>query len=151
MIDYLPAGVPLALYGRGPNWIYAALALLAHPAALHLFDVRLGWVPPARLCLGRPGPAAPVLVAVHARTGHTRIECTLPASYVDYTEAKGLSVPRVPAEHGAILSGKLPNWLLTGLALAYRQAPWLAVYQPPLGGAVVVHSTGGEPPLGSVV
>ena len=151
-IDYLPEGVPLALYGRGPNWLYAALALVAHPSELSQFDPRLGWVSPVPLRLGIPDPDAPLLRAsVHAAAEHARIEFSLPASYIDYEEAEGQVSPCVSPERGVVLSGKLPHWLWTGLALAYRQAPWLAVYQPQVGGAVVVHSPAGLPPLGSIL
>jgi CRISPR-associated protein Csx3 len=151
VVDYLPPGVPLGLYGRGPNWLYAALALLAHPAELRQFDVRLGWVLPAPIKVGRPSPYAPLQVAVYAETDYTRLEFSLPRAYIDYLEAEELFVPLIPLEQGVVLSGKLPHWLLTGLALAYRQARWLAVFQPPLGGAVVVHSQGDTPAVGSIL
>lgn len=48
--------------------------------------------------------------------------------------------PPVPIGAGIVLSGKLPHWLYTGLALTYHAAPWLALYQPQLNGAVIVHS-----------
>lgn len=151
VIDYLPDGVPLGLYGRGPNWLYAALALLAHPAELYQFDGRLGWVAPAPVKLGRPAADAPLQSAVHHKLDHTRLEFGLPRDYVDYLEAEGLCVPHVPLEQGVVLSGKIPHWLLTGLALAYGRAKWLAVYQPQLNGSVVVHSQIGTPALGSVL
>jgi CRISPR-associated protein Csx3 len=151
VVDYLPQGVPLGLYGRGPNWLYATLALLAHPAELCQFDVRLGWVLPAPIKVGRHSPYAPLQVAVYAETDYTRLEFSLPRAYIDYLEAEELFVPLIPLEQGVVLSGKLPHWLLTGLALAYRQARWLAVFQPPLGGAVVVHSQGDTPAVGSIL
>lgn len=42
VLDYLPVGEPLALYGRGPNWLYAAVAVHALPSPFYLFDARLG-------------------------------------------------------------------------------------------------------------
>jgi CRISPR-associated Csx3 family protein len=39
-----------------------------------------------------------------------------------------------------VLSGKLPLWLWSALALAYAHAPWLGVYQPQLQGAVIIHA-----------
>jgi len=41
-----------------------------------------------------------------------------------------------------VLSGKLPLWLWTAVALAYRSAPWLGIYQPKWHDqAVIAHST----------
>ena len=37
------------------------------------------------------------------------------------------------------LSGKLPLWLWSALALAYAHVPWLGVYQPQQG-AVIIHA-----------
>lgn len=151
VIDYLPAGVPLGLYGRGPNWLYAALALLTHPAEMWQFDVRLGWVRPARVAVGQPVPDAPVRVQVQSKADHTCLAFALSRAYIDYLDTQGLCVPSVPLEHGLILSGKLPHWLLTGLALTYREVRWLAVFQPPVGGAVVVHSQDDTHTVGSVL
>ncbi|HDD24131.1 MAG TPA: hypothetical protein ENF52_01685, partial [Chloroflexi bacterium] len=62
----------------------------------------------------------------------------------------GLTVPPLPAGMGVTLSGKIPHWLYTGLALAYRAAPWIAVYQPQIEAAVVCHTLG-DPPIGARV
>ena len=130
VLDYLPEGVPLGLYGRGPNWLYAALALYVAPAPLYQFDVRLGWITPPALHLGIPDLHAPLQVRGYERPDHMRLEFTLPRSYVDYREAQGLRVPPAPGQ-GLVLSGKLPLWLWTALALTYaNQVSWLAVYQP---------------------
>jgi CRISPR-associated protein Csx3 len=70
-----------------------------------------------------------------------RVELSLTGSYLDYAEAEGLCVPPVPLETGVVLSGKLPLWLWTAIALAYHDARWLAVYQPQLGDQAVVIRT----------
>lgn len=155
VLDYLPDQVPLGLYGRGPNWLYAALALLAHPAEVWQYDARLGWVRPARTNVRTAGPGDPRLRAAVTKDERcTFVSFDLPLAYLDYLDAEGLPVPAVDGSRGLILSGKLPHWLLTGLALAYRQAcpdaPWLAVYHPQLEGAVVVWARAGMPALGSV-
>ena len=130
LLDYLPEATPLGLYGRGPNWLYAALALLAHPAPFYQFDVRLGWVMPPTLHLGLPAADAPLQVHQQPQADHTRLALAIPRAYLDYSEAQGLAVPSVSLDQGLVLSGKLPLWLWTALALVYRDAPWLAVYQP---------------------
>lgn len=150
-LDYVPAGVPLGLYGRGPNWLYAALTLLAWPAVTWLFDARLGWVQPVPLCLGVPTPDAPLQVTVQGAGDWTRLSFALPQAYLDYFQARPLLAPAVPAGQGVILDGKLPHWLTTGLALLYRPARWVAVYQPQLKGAVVVWAQPGAAAPGQVV
>ncbi len=151
-LDYLPHQTSLGLYGRAPNWLYAALALHVHPAPLYQFDVRLGWVTPPALKLGKPPVRSPLQAREFARPNHLRIEFTLPRAYLDYEEAQGLLVPPPPPDRGLVLSGPLPLWLCTALAIAYRGAPWLAAYHPSLGDqALVVHSHLPRPRLGERV
>jgi len=140
VLDYLPAATPLALYDRAPNWLYAALALLARPASLYQFDVRLGWVTPPTLRLGTPPADSPLRPQVLLRNDYARIEFQLRDAYLDYTETEGLVVPRVPDDTPVVLSGKLPLWLWSALALVYAHAPWLGVYQPQLQGAVIIYA-----------
>lgn len=140
VLDYLPEAIPLGLYGRGPNWLYVALALLSAPAPFVQFDVRLGWVRAMSLRVGVPDPAAPLQVRFHKFPDYVHIEGILPTACLDYSQLETLTVPPVPAGFGVVLGGKLPHWLYTSLALTYRAAPWIAVYQPQLGCAVVVYS-----------
>ena len=73
-------------------------------------------------------------------------------AYLDYAEAEGLFVPPVSIDMGVVLSGKLPLWLWTAVALAYRDAPWLGIYQPQLGRqAVIVHSRVSQWTVGQLV
>jgi CRISPR-associated protein Csx3 len=86
------------------------------------------------------------------RATHTRLELALPGEYLDYSQAQDLTLPPTPSGKGLVLSGKLPLWLWTALVRAYRHAPWLAVFQPPLGNqAVVIASQEMEPPTGGLV
>ncbi len=142
VLEYLPEATSLGLYGRGPNWLYAAVALLAQPELFYQFDVRLGWVAPPTLRLGVPAPQAPLRAHLHARPDHVHLAFELLKPHLDYVEAEGLAVPPVPSRQGIVLSGKLPLWLYTALAVTYApDARWLAVYQPQLGDkAVVVRS-----------
>ncbi|MGC9083844.1 MAG: CRISPR-associated protein Csx3 [Anaerolineae bacterium] len=156
VLDYLPAEEPLALYGRGPNWLYAALAVHALPAPFYLFDARLGWTAPPTLRIGDPS-TGPLQVAVHrAETGSAaRMALSLPEAYLDITEMEGMAVP-APSADGLVLSGKLPLWLWAGLARLYApRTLWLAVVQPQLSAqradrAVIVHSRI-APPVGSLI
>ncbi len=144
-LDYLPERTPLALYGRGPNWLYAAVAAHAWPAAFFLFDVRLGWVaaPPLRWALPKVGAPPAVGTPLHATVrdagAWAQVEVTLPDAYVDLAGSETLAVPEVSAP-GVVLSGKLPQWLWAALARQYQACAWIAVAQPRLPGAVVVHS-----------
>ena len=152
VLDYLPQATPLGLYDRGPNWLYVALALYAFPEPLYQFDVRMGWVKPPQLIVGQPADDAPLQCQLDQRPDHVRVELTLTESYLDYAEAEGLCVPPVSMDTGIVLSGKLPLWLWTAVALAYRDAPWLGIYQPQLGRqAVIVHSRVSQWTVGQLV
>lgn len=140
-LDYLPGATPLGLYGRGPNWLYAAVVLHAHPALFYQFDVRLGWVMPPTLHLGQPAADAPLQAHQQLQADHIHLAVAIPRAYLDYSEAQGLTVPSVPLGQGLVLSGKLPLWLYTALALVYRDAPWLAVYQPQWGDQAILVSS----------
>lgn len=140
VLDYLPEAVPLGLYGRGPNWLYAALSLLAAPAPFVQFDVRLGWVEARSLRIGPLDLASPLQIQSYETFGYVHLEGILPTVYLDYSQLERLIAPPAPAGLGVILSGKLPLWLYTSLALTYRTAPWIAVYQPQLECAVVIYS-----------
>lgn len=152
VLDYLPTGQPLGLYGRGPNWLYAAVAAHARPAAFVLFDARRGWIAPPALRAASSGhsasPPAPWRLAIanvagsHHRPGDVYRPAgvlwtlTLPERYLDPEDVQGAELPPWPAA-GLILSGQLPHWLVTALARAHR-GPWLALHQPQLAAAVVV-------------
>lgn len=158
VLEYLPAGEPLALYGRGPNWLYAAVAIHALPAPFYLFDVRLGWVEPPAIVEGTPSPDGSLTANLRplgaAPAQVVEIDFRLPDAYLDITEAEGMPAPVCPS-CGVVLSGKLPLWLWAALARFYApRVSWLAVIQPQLsarwgGRAVTVYSREG-PPVGSI-
>ena len=150
LLDYLPSGSPLALYDRAPNWLYAALALHAWPGRFYQFDPRLGWVAPPELAFGPIPAASPLQAQRLPLQGYDRLEIRLAASYLDYSEADGLTLSPVSSERGLVLSGKLPLWLWTALARLYRPAQWLGVYQPQLG-IVIVRSAAPEMGMGKVI
>ncbi len=157
LLDYLPEGAPLALYGRAPVWVYAAAARLAHPMEFYLFDIRLGWTKPVHLEVAGPSSrgdegSGPIAWSVEERENFVLVRGRLPEdTYVDRTEMEGQSLPAIALERGMFLSGKLPYWLVTGVVRAYAAAPWIAVYYPPLEAGVVIHSTEPGHPVGSLV
>jgi CRISPR-associated protein Csx3 len=152
ILDYLPQARPLAVYGRGPNWLYAALALHAYPAPFYQFDVRLGWVAPPTLDVDPTCPSPLLSARWLDRPTQARLEVALSHDYLDYSQAEGLTLPPLPPGQGVVLSGKLPLWLWTALARTYRHAPWIAVFQPPLGNrAAIITSQDESMPVGSLV
>lgn len=60
---------------------------------------------------------------------------------------------RVPAggTEGVILSGRLPVWAFAALAHLFHPRPWVATFDPRLGGGVVVASHVPEVHVGQVV
>ncbi len=119
----------ISIYGRGPNWLYAALALHAAPHPVYLFDPRLGWTAPATLACS--AAAAPDVLGwkLTVQADYTWLEILPGAPYLDYEEVSGATLPLLEAGRGVVLSGKVPHWLLLGAALVYRHHPWLAVVQ----------------------
>lgn len=147
----LPPNEPLAIYGRGPNWLYAALAAFA-PPRLQVFTALQGWVDPPALRVRDTRAPERLRWEVTPTPAATVLTGAIPSSYLDYRAAAGLPVPPVDPARGLIMSGKLPNWLYAALAQTYRaQVPWLAVFQPQLRGGVVVWSQADAVPVGAVV
>lgn len=139
VFEYLPQDSPLALYGRGPAWLYAAVARYIFPQPFYQFDVRCGWLKPVTF-QNSAAASAPIKLKVEQTPLYLRLNLELPEDYLVYQPELPLSLPSPPADAGLILDGKLPNWLYTSLTLFYRSAPWVAIYSPPLDQAVVVAS-----------
>lgn len=140
LLDELPDDDSLGLYGRGPNWLFAAVAVHSRAAPFYQFDPRLGWVRPVRLHLGKPPKDTPVTCMPYECRDLVIYSFSLQQSYLDYGEADGLTVPPPPQAKPLILNGKMPHWLLTALSRQYQTAPLLAVHQPQLKQNVVVSS-----------
>lgn len=143
--EYLPAGKPLALYGRAAIWVYAALAQLAAPADIWLFDTRLGWVaPPSLPITDQPIPAqAGWQVTTRPATAADAIivEMARDAQYLSLEHPEQLPMPTIPHGSGVILSGTVPNWLIAAAVRQYApQSRWLAVFYPQENKAIVVYS-----------
>lgn len=142
LLDYLPAQTEIALYGRGPNWLYCASAIHAQPAQFHLFDARLGWVTPVSVRLSE----APIVQAGSWQTLETSdyvtVHWQLGEHYLDYEEMNETEAPIIDHRKGVVISCRGPFWLQTALAIAYsRRNLWVAIYYPNEGKAVVVYSS----------
>lgn len=152
----LPAHAPLAVYGRGPGWLYGMIAAHADQAAFYQFDPRIGWLAPPALSIGAPSPSEEIAVRTREYQEDAFIlTIHIANEYLDHLQIEQLAFPPVPAGRGLILDGKMPHWLLTALVRLYASTgvEWLACYQPTLKGAVVVashvpaHTTGEVIPL----
>ena len=155
LLAYLPRDEPMAIYGRSPTWIYSALACYTATVPFHQFDARLGWVQPPVLSIEQmeqtvlDGPHW--RATVHERATYPWLEIALTDPYLNYAAAHGCVLPALPRTNGVILSGRMPLWLLTAIARAYLHLPWLAVYQPSLQGAVVIHGSGQNQRVGTLL
>ena len=154
LVDYLPAQKPLALYGRSVNWVNGTLAMVAYPAPLWLFDVRLGWVQPPLLPVAAAGQDSQLgwETTVEEREMFWLLTMKTHGQYLDYDEPAALPLPHIEPGKGLVLSGQIPHWLLT--AVIRQLAPeheWTAVFQPQVGGAVVVYSRETSVPVGRVI
>jgi CRISPR-associated protein Csx3 len=114
---------PVALYGRAPTWLPVHIALQRQLS--WQFDVRLGWVQPLTLAVCAPGETGwqanrTVAFTLTPNGPETILSIRLLESYLDYDEAAQLRLPSIANTQSVVLDGKIPLWLTTSLALAYR-------------------------------
>lgn len=131
LLAELPQGA-MAVYGRGPNWLYGALALHAATQPFYQFDARLGWVtpPPLREKALEQLPQDIIHIEENKDSSYQYVIRIHPIhNYLDYSEAEKLVFPEPPSQRGVIINGKLPFWLFTALARFYaqRNVPWIAL------------------------
>lgn len=107
-----------------------------------MFDAKLGWVTPPTLPRQASEPKeADWQIQLIPQGEYLLLEMNTGSQYLDIDEPERIPLPPLPPDKGMILSGRIPHWLL--VAVCQQLAPsqtWLAVYQPPLGAAVVVSS-----------
>lgn len=131
--EALPSGQPIALYGRGPVWLTAAIAALNAPAPVWVFDARhYGWLRPATVTVGAERANAQFSLEVRRAADHQRLVFQLLPEHHVLTP-RPVFVPPVDARLGVVLDGKMPKWLWSGLARALCGHPWLAAYEPRTG------------------
>jgi CRISPR-associated protein Csx3 len=143
LLTDVPQHVSLSVYGAAPNWVYAALAAHTDPQPFYQFDPRLpfGWIQPLSLQTGTE-PCPQIQITVTSSSDTTILSVLIPSKHLEYFQPDPLMFPSVPPERGLILSGVMPYWLLTALVRLYKRAgvAWIASYQVPLEGAVIVFS-----------
>ncbi|MBV9230778.1 MAG: hypothetical protein JOZ18_15830 [Chloroflexi bacterium] len=138
----------LAVYGRGPVWLYGALALYSKNEPFRQFDPRYGWIEPPHIRSGSPVAGSETVVTLEPRPSGSKymilVRPKIPEHYyLDYERDAGqLVFPDPPSECGIIVSGRLPLWLFTALARFYAQknAPWIALHDASMNRAIVVYS-----------
>ncbi len=132
LLDQLPAQTPLAVYGRGPTWLYGALAAHAGMQPFHQFSSRLGWIIPPLLQIStRSLPE--ICMQCDEREEATVITMNIITKHLDYSQSQHLPFPSVPTDRGLIISGVIPQWLLTALVRLYSSTgvAWIAYHYPP--------------------
>ena len=70
----------------------------------------------------------------------TLVEFSIPGGVLAPSALSELSPPQVNPRQGVILSGRGPIWLYAFLVHHYHPTPWIGVFDPRLGGAVIVQS-----------
>ncbi len=156
LLDELPANTPLAVYGRAPTWLYGALVAHAGMQAFHQFSSRLGWVVPPPLQISAQ-PTSAIEMKFDGREDAIIITMNIIAKHLDYSQSEYLSFPAVSRDRGLIISGEIPQWLLTALVRLYSGAgvAWIAYHYPPdkesravvMYSRVASHSTGDLIPI----
>jgi CRISPR-associated protein Csx3 len=156
---YIPADTALSVYGQGPGWLYAALAIHAGNREFYQFDPRLrlveeipGWVKPPSLRISHDKDER-VQIQIDEHNTFTKLAISIDKKHLDYLQADGLPFPSLPMQHGLVLEGAMPTWLLTALVRLYASqgVAWIACYQPQLNGSVVVYTETGQPTLGTII
>lgn len=139
----LPISESLAIYGKGPGWLYGTLAAHVEQQPFYQFDPRIGWLASPALQISTQQPSSDELTySLRSHNDATILSIHIVREYLDYLQAENLPFPPISSEDGLIIDGKMPLWLLTALVRLYQKAniAWIACHQPQLHGAVVVMS-----------
>ncbi|RRR68660.1 MAG: hypothetical protein EI684_17360 [Candidatus Viridilinea halotolerans] len=144
LLQSLPSGEALAIYGRAPNWLYAALASFSAPAPCMIFDACYGWVAPLPLHQSSNPTSGPLAGQwLHHTKEYKRLR--LATDHIPPSALAGQSIPNAPAGEGLILDGQLPAWLWVALVRAYQpSAAWLAIHRHETDDAIIVYTTNQE-------
>lgn len=144
-LENLPEHTALSIYGKAPNWVYATVAAYTDPLPLYQFDPRLpfGWIQPFSVRFGTEHNADITANPLpFADQDVTTLSIEIGPKLLDYFWPEPLSFPSICVDHGLIINGAIPLWLLTALVRLYKRAgiAWIAPYYPQLNSAVVAYS-----------
>ena len=140
-LAWLPQGTPIALYGRGPVWLYAAIAIATLPYEFYLFDARhFGWMRPPRVVrnASREHPDLTFQVEENESGLWLRIR-----SHARFLTPEPILLPPLPSASTLILDGKAPTWIYAALERALApHYEYLRVYDPRFEEPVLIHGPG---------
>ena len=140
LLEILPADRAIALYGRGPVWLFAAVGAHIAPQPLHIFDARYyGWMQTPALQIGGASLDEQLEIALCPGPDYLRLRFYPKREVLTPTTVR---LPRLPRGKGLVFDGKLPIWIWGALANALADWPWLGVYEP--RGSRIVVIAGGD-------
>ncbi|NOX61976.1 MAG: hypothetical protein GXP42_08525 [Chloroflexi bacterium] len=107
----------LALYGRGPAWLYAAIAIHALARSrFYVFDARhYGWIAPPQVQLDSAQENAEFGVTPHMEGEALWLSFDIPNPAL---EPEPIHIPPLPPASVLVIDGPLPYWMLTAVARA---------------------------------
>ncbi len=134
LILHLPQRA-IALYGRGPTWLAAAVAASHTSWPLALFDGHFGWIEVPKVT---PDATMPLRWEVLPLSdGWFFAIARLQNPFLEYGDVPSPSLPE--DAQGVILYGKLPRWIYASLARHFsRRGLQVAVWEPRREGAIGV-------------
>jgi len=145
--DILPEGRSIAVYGRGPVWLAAALAVHAFPGKIWLFDIRYGWqqVPMVRR-------SKKTNLDFYSPPSSNRAEMVEFKIKDDFLDPWDIKIADLRPNEGIIISGKLPRWTHAALARYFSErCQWVAVHDANKNQAIVVYSISDAHQVGETI
>jgi CRISPR-associated protein Csx3 len=146
--EIVPTAQSLAIYGRGPVWLASALACSALPALFAIFDARYGWLLPTPIHFSTQDTSLN-MKKLPFQSDDLWLDLEIPGGTI---EPSDIIINPVSGNQGIVLSGKLPRWLFA--SLVHKLAPdhtWIAIDDPRLAQAIVVHSNSSTIRVGDVL
>ncbi len=144
LLHELPSHSSLAVYGKGPNWLYGTLAAHTWPQTFYQFDPRIGWLTPPNLIISTESPSGEIEYTQkeHERGDAIILTTRLVNEYLDYLQADNLPFPPISSDQGLILSWQTPTLVVhcSCVPLSEHRYSLDCLPQPQLNRAVVVMS-----------
>jgi CRISPR-associated protein Csx3 len=146
--EFVPKSQPIAVYGRGPVWLASALAANAFPSPYTIYDARYGWLHPPEVHFHHENINLQVNISP-LNEEDTWLEILLKNGTREPVE---IVMNPIDSKGGVVISGKMPRWLFTTLTCALVPGhEWVAIDNPTMGQAIVVHSNTPSKQVGDVL